>query len=75
MTPYLDPDEPRCRPGCGTSLRDTCGRFLAPLPAGCARVVDGAKHWHGTPCEGYLPASECLPPSPPGRGVFGPLGG
>lgn len=62
MTPYLANDEARCRPGC-VDRRDTCGRFLAPLPTRGACIVDGAQQqlqWVACPL--YIAASQCVPP-------------
>lgn len=78
MTPYLPADWTRCRPGCA-ARRDTCGRFLAPLPAAGAIVEDFAKVWNLSPhdtCAWYRAASRCTVQAftPPARRVHGPLG-
>lgn len=77
MTPYLPPDEPRCRPGCADQGA-TCGRLHAPLPAAGATIVDGTKQWPrmwpSQRCAGYVPISGCTVPAAPVRRVHKPFG-
>lgn len=73
MKPWLPADVARCRPGCA-ARRDTCGRFLAPLPKANASVVDGAQLHPYMACPLYIAASTCTPPAAPARRVHPRLG-
>lgn len=76
MKPWLPADVARCRPGCASVQRETCGRFLAALPQSGGSVVDGVKCFAqaGGSCSGYMPASRCTVPPPPPRPRHPPLG-
>lgn len=74
MTPYLAPDEPRCRPASPCATSDICGRYLAALPDRGATVMDFSKLIVGLFCPSFIPLSECRVPSAAPRPVHPAIG-